>query len=90
MLYDIHTHMWVEKFFKLMDKGFKKNHGSLRESVLSNKHEWNTIPHGRRAQRVFLYAILGLAQDVNLIGSVLIHIWNFPMNIAHCLIGPLS
>lgn len=82
MLYNICVHVQAQKkiFTWLMDKGFKKNHGSLRKSILPDKHEWNTIPHGCRAQGVFLYTILGLTQDVNLIGIVLIHILNFPMN----------
>lgn len=49
-------------------------------AVLPDRHEWNTIPRGRGALGAFLHAILGPAQDVNLIRIVLIHIWNFPTN----------
>lgn len=74
MLYNIHAHIQVNFFPpQLMDKGFRKTHGSLRKSVLPSKHERNAIPHGWRAQGAFLYVILGLAQDVNLTGIVLIH-----------------
>lgn len=69
-----------ENFHMAHGQSFQKNHGGLRKRVLPNKHDWNMIPQGCRAQGVFLYAILGLAQDVNLIGTVLIHIQNFPMN----------
>jgi hypothetical protein len=31
-------------------------------------------------KELFLFAVLSLTQDVNLIGTVVIHIWNFPMN----------
>lgn len=50
-----------ENFHMAHGQSFQKNHGGFRKSVLPNKHEWNTIPHGCRAQGVFLYAILGLA-----------------------------
>lgn len=50
-----------ENFHMAQGQSSQKNHGSLRKSVLPDKHKWNTIPHGCRAQGVFLYAILGLA-----------------------------